>query len=162
MSQVPPDSKLEALRELIAEKIRDEPWSPAAEQVLTHKTGDLYSRVDEIVGRSAGLVVVVAIGKAAEVQAQTGRISWDAEIEIDVIENRTMHQSAAGDDAPGAWSYAEALAALFKNAEIGPQLLVTLGKEPIRELAPERDSEDLVVRLTVICRRLTGNNRDIL
>jgi hypothetical protein len=154
----PEASKLEELREKVAQLVRDTGYFTDT-QVLTHQTGNLVQAFNIALGE-AELCAVVQLRSATESRTQTDRVEWNpALVDVFVFENYEMHQGAEG-GKPGAWAYAEALVAAMKNQKLdgdsGP--LLEVAKEDLRE-APVEGRKDLLCVTFCVSTRLAGNNR---
>ena len=150
----PNDSQLEAARELIAEKLRGQAWLEA-EDVITHKTGDILAKFNEDIAKT-GLALVVGISSAREGGSQSARIDWKpAKFFVDVCE----YVAARGGDLPGAWAYAESVVAALKLCALGDELFPQICDEDIAEVAPPKDWEHILVVRIPLELHIAGTTR---
>lgn len=128
-----PESPLETLRENVAAHIRR--LAGLSEiPVLTRKTGDFLSRIDELAAET-GLIVLVHLISARELQWQSAGTSYEARILIQIVENPSLWQVRA--DRPGSWSVAALIESWLKLAkiQIGEQQVLFQQVQELQEQA---------------------------
>lgn len=153
-------SMLEETRESVAEKIRTLADLRGV-SVLTHKTGDILAKIDEVVDGVSGLVVIVRMMGAKEGGSQSVRIDWrDVNLAVDVVENVLLNQNSLP-PGPGAWSVAESIASNLKITTLpGDGPTIEIGDAGLDDITPDPDANPglLVVRIPLTT-SITGTSR---
>jgi len=150
----PKDSQIEAVREIIAGKLRDQAWVGET-PVLTHKTGNVVAIFNEELAKT-NLALFVGILAAREGGSQSARVDWKpAKYFVDVCEYVAMR----GGDLPGAWAYAESVIAALKLCDLGDNMFPQICDEDIQEVAPPKEWSHLLVVRVPLEVHLGGNTR---
>jgi hypothetical protein len=148
------ESPLETLRESVAARIRSM-GGISDIPVLTRKTDDFLNRIEELAAET-GMIILVHLLSARELNYQAVATTYEARIMIQVIENPSLWR--VSEHRAGGWSIAAAVESWIKLAgiQVGNQQAL-LQQE--RELEEDATSGGLFIVAGIYNCKITGNPR---